>query len=622
MSVSLHEYSVDAVLQQNPIWEIYRVKDGGGQPSWLLQLNQHWRDDADAQDLLLDSFQEAFNLHQPNVLELIQTEKDETGVYGLYAPLEAVPLLTILETQRPDPATATDWIVQLCHALQHGHLHGVVHGCLSWPALYLTSQGQVKVVGFGMRKLLDHALIVRPDEMPVFARPASPQRLAVPEQMTIADELYSVGVLYFQLLTGQPLFRSQHMQELIVEKSQVWQPHEALDEQTNHILGRLFSFDETQQYANCRELIHDLTRPDSVPLVAAQPAKNKWQQRHQTIRDQLHIPGWTSLVGMKKRIVFTATLVLLLVVVGFMMTWISQMGQEDWRNQALYDAFLAEQDSVKQQKLPESKPTLPKPAETIQPVSVAKSTPPAQKASAVLSADSISLQFAQLAICPLLDSTYTVADVYLNNRLEGQSNGSSPFIVQGLAAGRTYEVRLQKQGYATWQQRCVVRANKQNEVIAHLQPLADAVRRFTFNRVSFADRVSVDGKLPSASLPCEMDLLMGSHELRYIDTMSGFQWSTRITLDMNSARTIVFNGEQVGMGRLAIVLADPGRFGYAFVFMPGQSRTLTTPLKQRLAAGRYPLRIFREGFHTLPSDTSIYIRPDQEISIVVQMSPM
>jgi hypothetical protein len=56
--------------------------------------------------------------------------------------------------------------------------------------------------------------------------------------------------------------------------------------------------------------------------------------------------------------------------------------------------------------------------------------------------------------------------------------------------------------------------------------------------------------------------------------------------------------------------------------MPGQSKTQTTPLRQKLAAGRYNLRIFRDGFKTVPSDTAIFIKPDQDVNILVQMAPL
>lgn len=622
MSLVLHKHLVTAVLQQNPLWEFYLVENSLEQPVWLMQLHPQFGDDAIAQKMVRDSFQEAIHLRHPHVLELLPVDQDEGGSFALYAPIQAVPLLSAVEKLPPDPATASAWTVQLCRALQHGHLHGVFHGCLSWPVLYVTDQGQIKVACFGLHKLFGHALALRPDDMLSFAMMASPRRLADPEQMSMADELYSVGVIYYHLLTGQPLFQAQTMPALLIEKGQPWQPHDVLSDQANRILGRLLDPDPAQQYANCRELINDLSRTDSVPENVPHTEKSRWERRYRQIADRIQIPAVASLVGNKKRIAFIASLILLLVFVGFMMTWISEMGQEDWRNQALYNAFVAEQDSLQQQKFTTSSTASTDRTGAAKSIALAKPMQSTKATPVVLSADSSGLLFAQLAIAPFIDTTLTAVDVYINNRLEGQSSGSTPFIVQGLAAGKTYEVRLQKQGYATWQQRCLVQADQENTLVARLQPLADAVRRFTFNRATFADRVSVDGKLPSSTLPCEMDLLMGSHELRYIDTVSGFQWSTRISLDMNSTRSIMFNGEQVGMGRLAIVLADPGRYGYAFVFMPGQSRTLTTPLKQRLAVGRYALRIFREGFHTLPSDTSIYIRPDQEMSIVVQMSPM
>ncbi|GAB5534597.1 MAG: hypothetical protein Rubg2KO_08460 [Rubricoccaceae bacterium] len=186
--------------------------------------------------------------------------------------------------------------LQACEAIAHAHRHLVVHRDLK-PAHMLvetTEQGapRVKLLDFGIAKLLDA------DEEAVLTRtgggPMTPQ-YAAPEQITggtvtTATDVYSLGVVLYELLTGQRPYNlaglSPSEAEHMVTSSTPTRPSATTDTATDtrHLRGDLdtvvmkaLSKEPERRYASAEALADDIQRYlDGLP-VRARP--DTWRYR-------------------------------------------------------------------------------------------------------------------------------------------------------------------------------------------------------------------------------------------------------------------------------------------------------------------------------------------------------
>jgi serine/threonine-protein kinase len=107
--------------------------------------------------------------------------------------------------------------LQICSALEHAHEHGIIHRDLKPPNLLLTKEGKVKLADFGIARDNDAtALTAAGRTVGTFAYMAPEQIRGNPE-VSHKTDLYALGCVLYELLTGCPPFSSETAGELLFQ---------------------------------------------------------------------------------------------------------------------------------------------------------------------------------------------------------------------------------------------------------------------------------------------------------------------------------------------------------------------------------------------------------------------
>ncbi len=154
---------------------------------------------------LRSAYQEAHRLHHPNILvpsDLIQ----EPDMLALVYPHLKCRMMSELLREQPEGCFAPDavrhWMADLCGALDHAvSHHGLAHKNLTLESLLVDHKG-VQVDGFATDRVFADWLAVRqPEDAAAFRAYMSPQSLD--GSQSAVDDIFSVGVILFQLLSGE-----------------------------------------------------------------------------------------------------------------------------------------------------------------------------------------------------------------------------------------------------------------------------------------------------------------------------------------------------------------------------------------------------------------------------------
>ncbi|HEV2800477.1 MAG TPA: protein kinase [Pyrinomonadaceae bacterium] len=224
----------------------------------------------DEQSLLLREARAASVLTHPHIATIYEVnEHDGIGFIALEyvegASLASLPAGIPLKTTRVIRIG-----MQLADALDEAHRKGVVHRDIKPANVMLDARGQVKILDFGIAKLIERTT-GDTGQLPHFSSPTVPQGSAPyvsPEQarglpLDHRTDIFSLGVVLYELATGRRAFRGDTAEETI--RSVVSRPHLAprtlnpdIPPRLEAIINRCLEKDRERRYSDAKELTRDL----------------------------------------------------------------------------------------------------------------------------------------------------------------------------------------------------------------------------------------------------------------------------------------------------------------------------------------------------------------------------
>jgi eukaryotic-like serine/threonine-protein kinase len=197
--------------------------DGGFQQQVALKLVRRGLDSEDIVARFAAERQILARLQHEHVARLLDGGATEAGQpYYAMEYVEGVPLTVHADRKGLDTAGRLRLFLQVCDAVDYAHRNLVVHRDLKPSNVLVTEGGRVRLLDFGIAKVLEEsepgATVTRGD-----ARPLTPQ-YAAPEQLrgqpiTTATDVYSLGVVLYELLSGRPPHRLDGLSPAEVERT-------------------------------------------------------------------------------------------------------------------------------------------------------------------------------------------------------------------------------------------------------------------------------------------------------------------------------------------------------------------------------------------------------------------
>jgi eukaryotic-like serine/threonine-protein kinase len=152
------------------------------------------------------------SLDHPNLIHTFDVDSEADQFYLVMEHFPGVDLASLVEKEGPlDFPRAADIVRQAAEGLAHAAEKGMTHGDIRPESIAVDHTGRVKVLHLGMVELAGVALRTLNKKDPASADYAAPEFTG--GNATPASDLYSLGCVFFFLLTGKPPFRQGDFQE-------------------------------------------------------------------------------------------------------------------------------------------------------------------------------------------------------------------------------------------------------------------------------------------------------------------------------------------------------------------------------------------------------------------------
>lgn len=214
-------------------------------------------------------------LNHPNILRLYDIGQHAGFRYITMELLEGCDLKTLIG-RSVSLTTKVDVLLQACAGFQAVHDAGVVHRDVKPQNIFITTLGELKVMDFGIAKssIVDGQTVAgmvagTPNYM-------SPEQISGFSQVTAAADLYSLGVIAFELFTGHLPFKDPEMMRVLVKHMREPPPSPRsldpnLPESIERLILKLLEKRPEDRYPSCRAVAEDL-RSIKSQLLSSRPS--------------------------------------------------------------------------------------------------------------------------------------------------------------------------------------------------------------------------------------------------------------------------------------------------------------------------------------------------------------
>jgi serine/threonine protein kinase len=257
---------------------------------------------ADSRETLIRFRREAetvASLIHPNILPIYEVSEYDDGLpffsmkfAGGGSLLDAAPVL------RSEPQRAVALMAKVARGVQYAHGQGILHRDLKPGNILLDGRGEPLVSDFGLAKCLEPASNLT-RTLTAFGAPdyVAPEQVdpagAASGKLGPAADVYSLGAILFDLLTGRPPFLGEHALKVIQQASEKSAPKlrtlvPGLDRDLETICAKCLEREPSARYRSAGALAEDLERWLEGQPIAARPLSPparawRWTRRNPVV---------------------------------------------------------------------------------------------------------------------------------------------------------------------------------------------------------------------------------------------------------------------------------------------------------------------------------------------------
>lgn len=219
--------------------------------------------DPEAKERFVHEAQAASALEHPNICNIHEIDETADGqIFICMAHYEGEPLKNMIERGPLKLDKAIETAIRIGEGLARAHESDITHRDIKPANIMITSRGEVKIVDFGLAKLAGKTKLTKEGSTLGTVEYMSPEQ-ARGEDVNHRTDIWSLGVVFYELLTGRPPFGGDYDQAVIYsilneEPAPVTSLRAGLPLEVDRVLAKALAKNPGERYQHACDLLVDL----------------------------------------------------------------------------------------------------------------------------------------------------------------------------------------------------------------------------------------------------------------------------------------------------------------------------------------------------------------------------
>ena len=209
----------------------------------------------------------ASSLSHPNIVEMYDVGEDNGNYYIVMEYVEGKTLKQYLKKRANGRLTVTeaiDIMLQLTDGIAHAHDSYIIHRDLKPQNIMIQDDGKIKITDFGISMALNSTQLTQTNSVMGSVHYLPPEQ-ASGKGSTIKCDIYSMGILFYELLTGILPFKGENAVEIALKHMKeplpsVRKQNPAVPQSVENIILKATAKNPKNRYNDVKEMHNDLKR--------------------------------------------------------------------------------------------------------------------------------------------------------------------------------------------------------------------------------------------------------------------------------------------------------------------------------------------------------------------------
>lgn len=307
---TISHYKILEKLGQGGMGVVYRAEDTKLERTVAIKfLPSELTRDEEAKKRFIHEAQAASALEHNNICNIHEIDQDEQAqLFVVMACYEGETLKDKIEKRPLKTDDAIDIAIQISQGLLKAHEKGIIHRDIKPSNIFVTEEGIVKIIDFGLAKLTGRTILTKEGSTLGTVNYMSPEQVRGLEVDRRTD-IWALGVVIYEMITGRTPFRGDYDQSIFYsiineEPEPITSLRTGVPIELEQIINKTLAKNSDERYQHIDELIVDLKHLRKTGESSASHRQVREQVERKPVRKKLII---SSLI----LIILTATFVLL-----------------------------------------------------------------------------------------------------------------------------------------------------------------------------------------------------------------------------------------------------------------------------------------------------------------------